>query len=44
MAKERVCEKDGKGKKAMADGRKVHTKGENNGTRERARPPGTQSE
>jgi hypothetical protein len=41
MAKERVGEKDGKGKKAMTDGRKVHKKGENNGTRERARSPRT---
>jgi len=35
MVREKVCEKDGRGKKAMIKGRKVHKKGKNNGTRER---------
>jgi len=39
MAKERVCEKDGRGKRAMTEGRKVRKKGESNGTRERERSP-----
>jgi len=39
MARERMCENDGKGKRAMTEGRKVRKKGESNGTRERTRSP-----
>ncbi len=40
MGRERVCEKEGRGKRAMTKGRKVRKKGESNGTRGRAQSPG----
>jgi hypothetical protein len=36
MARERVCEKDGKGKRAMTKGKKVRKRGDSNGRGERA--------
>jgi hypothetical protein len=40
MAKEKVCEKDGRRNRAMIKGKRVCKKGESNGTRERPRSLG----